>query len=65
MAYWQLVYLIFSAFYLDHKQNDYLNDFFTSKVTQDVCKLKYTLEIVQSLLSRSEITKEHDEYAEI
>ena len=27
-VYWQLATLIFTAFYLDHSQNDYLSDYF-------------------------------------
>lgn len=28
-AYWQLYYLVFLAFFLDHSQNDYLREYFT------------------------------------
>jgi len=31
-TYWQLVTLIFTAFYLDHSQNDYLSQYFSQKV---------------------------------
>jgi hypothetical protein len=43
---WQLVFVIFAAFFIDHSQNEFLRTYFTNQVTKDVIKLKYTLEIV-------------------
>ena len=54
-AYWELASLIFTAFYLDHSQNDYLAHFFASRLQQNILKFKIALDIVQSLLSRAEI----------
>ena len=54
-AYWELAFLIFTAFYLDHSQNDYLAVFFASKLQQNILKFKIALDVVQSLLSRAEI----------
>lgn len=28
VAYWQLYFLVFSAFFIDHSQNDFLNNYF-------------------------------------
>ena len=55
-AYWELASLIFTAFYLDHSQNDYLAHFFASRLQQNILKFKIALDVVQSLLSRAEIT---------
>ena len=55
-AYWELAFLIFTAFYLDHSQNDYLAHFFASRLQQNVAKFKIALDVVQGLLSRAEIT---------
>ena len=30
--YWQLATLIFTAFYLDHSQNEYLGDYFAQRL---------------------------------
>ena len=54
-AYWQLATLIFTAFYLDHSQNDYLSDYFAQRLQQNVTRLKLCLDIVQGLLTKSEI----------
>ena len=54
-AYWELASLIFTAFYLDHSQNDYLAHFFASRLQQNILKFKIALDVVQSLLSRAEI----------
>lgn len=55
-AYWELAFLIFTAFYLDHSQNDYLAHFFASRLQQNILKFKIALDVVQSLLSKAEIT---------
>lgn len=54
-AYWQLATLIFTAFYLDHSQNEYLGKFFAHKLQTNISKLKMCLDIVQQLLSETEI----------
>ena len=54
-AYWQLATLIFTAFYLDHSQNEYLSKFFAQKLQTNISKLKMCLDIVQHLLSETEI----------
>jgi hypothetical protein len=64
-AYWQLTFLIFSAFFLDHTQNEYLAFYFSNKINKDVISLKYTLEIVQQLLDNSQITKQETDYEAI
>ena len=36
-AYWQMVHIIFTAFYIDHQQgNDYLNDYFGDFIKTDL-----------------------------
>ena len=50
-AYWELASLIFTAFYLDHSQNDYLAQFFASRLQQNILKFKIALDVVQSVLT--------------
>ena len=57
-AYWSLATIIFTAFYLDHSQNEYLGTYFSQKLQQNVTKLKMCLEIVQGLLAQSELEEE-------
>lgn len=45
-AYWQLATIIFTAFYLDHSQNEFLGTYFSQKLQTSVNKLKMCLEIV-------------------
>ena len=59
--YWQLATLIFTAFYLDHSQNDYLSNYFSQRLQTSVQRLKMSLEIVQGLLARSEIMANEEE----
>ena len=61
-AHWQLAILIFTAFYLDHSQNEYLGTYFSMRLQQSVYKLKMCLDIVQGLLTKSElIANDYDE----
>ena len=49
-AYWQLYYLIFTAFFLDHGQNELLTNYFTINLPQHILNFKHALDIVQSIL---------------
>ena len=60
-AYWELVKLIFTAFYLDHSQNTFLGDYFTLSLQQNISNFKVALDIVQSLLSTAEINTSKNE----
>ena len=60
-ASWQLATLIFTAFYLDHSQNDYLSLYFSQKLQTNINKLMLSLEIVQSVLSKSELLANEDD----
>ena len=55
-AYWELVKLIFTAFYLDHSQNTFLGNYFTLNLQQNISNFKVALDIVQSLLSNADLT---------
>ena len=55
-AYWELVSIIFTAFYLDHSQNSYLGNFFASRLQTNILKFKIALDLVQQTLSKAEIT---------
>ena len=63
-AYWQLTSLIFTAFYLDHSQNQYLSDYFAQRLQTNVIKLKQCLQIVQGLLAKSEVIATEEEEQE-
>ena len=63
-AYWKILFTIFAAFYLDHNQNDILNQFFTYELPQNVMNLKHALDIMHSFLSQSQITLVEEEEAE-
>ena len=56
-----MLFLIFTAFFMDHLQNEYLGTYFSDKVNKDIFKLKHSLEIVQSFLSVCEITSTEPE----
>ena len=60
-AYWQLATLIFTAFYLDHTQNDYMSNYFSQRLQQNINKLMLSLEIVQSVFSKSELMGNDDD----
>ena len=57
-GYYQLLYLIFTAFYIDHSQNRWLGTYFGQELQTNILSVKHALDIVQSLLSKSEITME-------
>ena len=63
-AYWQLATLIFTAFYLDHSQNEWLGSYFGGRLQQNVMKLKTCLEIVQGLLTKSDLIATEEEDAD-
>ena len=63
-AYWQIATFIFTAFYLDHSQNEYLSTYFAQRLQTNVKSLKLCLEIVQGLLTKSEIIANEDEEQE-
>ena len=60
-AYWQTATLILTAFYLDHSQNEYLADFFSQKLQKSISKLLLCMNIVQSLLGKSEVIQTEEE----
>ena len=45
-AYWQLYYLVFSAFFIDHSQNELLINYFTITLPQNMLNFKHALDIV-------------------
>ena len=46
-SYWELLKLIFTAFYLDHSQNAFLANFFALNLQQNIQNFKVALDIVQ------------------
>lgn len=60
-AYWQMYYLIFTAFFIDHGQNELLTNYFTNNLPQNILNFKHALDIVQSILQKSVITMEEVE----
>ena len=54
-SYWELIKLIFTAFYLDHSQNTFLTNFFTSTLRQNISNFKVALDIIQTILNKCEI----------
>ena len=62
-AYWKILFTIFAAFYLDHNQNEFLNQFFTYELPQNDMNLKHALDIMHSFLSQSQITLVEEEEA--
>ena len=60
-AYWQIATLILTAFYLDNSQNEYLADFFSQKLQKNISKLLLCMNIVQSLLGKSEVLQNEED----
>jgi hypothetical protein len=56
-AYWQLIHITFTAFYIDHQQgHDYLNDYFGDFIKVELQSLRVVLDIVSSVLKRVQNT---------
>lgn len=62
-AYWQLYFVIFTAFFVDHSQNEFLQQYFNFELKAHISNLKHALDIVQSLLQKSQITEQVFEIA--
>lgn len=57
-AYWQLYQVVFAGFFLEHSQNEFLTNYFTLELQMNIVHFKCALDIVQSILAKSTITKE-------
>ena len=62
LAYWSVIQLVYAAFFFDHSQNDFLMNYFSMEINHNIVHFKISLDIVQGLLNRSELT--HVEEAE-
>ena len=51
---------MFSAFYIDHSQNEFLQHYFVNELPSCIKDLKHALDIVQHLLSKSDITEQEE-----
>lgn len=59
-AYWQIYYLVFLAFFIDHSQNEFMQQYFTFTLPKNILNFKHALDIVQSILQKSVITMEEE-----
>ncbi|CDW81842.1 UNKNOWN [Stylonychia lemnae] len=53
-AYWQLAYIVFTAFYIENVQNEYLENYFQLQLRQDLQQMKLVLDIISSVLRRTQ-----------
>jgi hypothetical protein len=53
-AQWQLVYIVFTAFYIENTQNDFLDSYFQFQLRQDLKQMKMVLDIVSSVLKKTQ-----------
>ena len=60
-AYWQLAKLIFTAFYLDHTQNEYLMTYFDKSLPSQIQNFKIALDIIQVQLDKADIQSNQPE----